>query len=108
MPQDGTTLLGTEELVALLEGADNLNEVIGFKEVLQRILRLAEKLTGATAGSVILHDVRKNDLYFAAATGPVETALPSIRIPIGHGYAGKVFATRVPLREDELDQTHYK
>ena len=109
MPQNGTDLLGREDLLALLEGADSLNQTIGLPEVLQRILRLAQGLTGSTAGSVILHDARRNDLYFAAATGPVESALPDIRIPVGQGYAGKVFATQEPIREDRLkSDQHYK
>jgi class 3 adenylate cyclase len=110
MPQGRSNLLGRKELLALLEGADSLNQTIGLPEVLERILRLAQKLTGAVAGSVILHDARKNDLYFAAATGPVETTLPSIRIPVGKGYAGRVFANGKPIRERDLrvDQMHYK
>jgi class 3 adenylate cyclase len=103
-------LLGRKELLALLEGADTLNETIGLPEVLHRILLLAQELTGAVAGSVILHDARKNDLYFAAATGPAETTLPSVRFAAGHGYAGKVFASGKPIRENELDddRMHYK
>jgi adenylate cyclase len=110
MPPKRTDLLGRKELLALLEGADALNETVGLPEVLNRILGLAQKLTGAVAGSVILHDHRKQDLYFAAATGPVGTTLPTVRIPLGKGYAGKVFATGKSVREDHVrdDDVHYK
>jgi class 3 adenylate cyclase len=109
-PQSATDLLERKELLALLEGADALNQTIGLPEVLQRILGLAQQLTGAVAGSVILHDPRRGDLYFAAATGPVETRLPTIRVAVGEGYAGKVFATGKPIREVNLtkDPMHSK
>lgn len=110
MSGNGTDLLEREELLALLEGADSLNQTIGLPEVLRHILRLAQDLTHAAGGSVILHDLRRDDLYFAAATGPVEMTLPTIRIPVGEGYAGKVFATGVPIRTNDIarDQVHYK
>ena len=110
MARNRADALGRKELLALLEGADSLNQTIGLPEVLQRILRLAQGLTGAVAGSVILHDQRKHDLFFAAATGPVEAALPKIRLPVGEGVAGRVFSTGNAVRQDDVrdDGVHYK
>ncbi|MBV8067844.1 MAG: TIR domain-containing protein, partial [Candidatus Eremiobacteraeota bacterium] len=72
-----------------------------------RLLILAGKLSGAEAASVILHDPIRNDLYFAAATGPAADALRKIRIPPGEGIAGTVFATSQPKLENRVTD-HYK
>lgn len=94
------------DLLALLDTAAQLNTVETLDEVLVNILALAGSLSRSLAGSVILHDEERNDLYFAAATGPAADALHGIRIPIGKGKAGEVFASGVPIVEDHL-QDHY-
>ena len=78
--------------------------------MLSSVLEIACRVTGAIAGSVILHDPKFDDLYFAAATGPVAGELPTIRIPPGQGKAGKVFLERRSLLENDLDAQvgHYK
>jgi class 3 adenylate cyclase/putative methionine-R-sulfoxide reductase with GAF domain len=96
-----------EDLVALLDTANQLNTMATLEEMLTHILRLAGKLCNAPAGSVLLHDPQRQELYFAAATGPATTELPKIRIPVGKGKAGAVFASGQPLVENQL-QDHYK
>ncbi len=99
--------LDSEALVALLDSADHLTSQLELSEVLKRILVLAEQLTSCEAGSVILFDSAQNDLYFAAATGPAADQLSTIRIPVGKGKAGEVFATGIPLMENQISD-HYK
>jgi len=104
------TALGRDQLLPLLESGNQLNSKLGLDEVLRSVLDIACRITNSTAGSVILHDPKFDDLYFAAATGPVAEELPSIRIPPGQGKAGRVFSERRPLLENDLDagRDHYK
>ena len=95
------------QLLALLDAADQLNSTLSLDEVLRHILTIGGDLTASEAGSVILHDTEHNDLYFAAATGPSANTLPDIRIPVGKGKAGMVFATGESLVENLLED-HYR
>lgn len=99
--------LDREDLLALLDTASQLNSVETLEEVLTNILKLAGSLSRSSAGSVILHDQERNDLYFAAATGPASDSLKGIRIPVGKGKAGQVFATGEPIVENTL-HNHYE
>jgi class 3 adenylate cyclase/putative methionine-R-sulfoxide reductase with GAF domain len=108
MSQPSTaSLLDKQDLLALLDTANQLNTMATLEEMLTHILRLAGKLCNSPAGSVLLHDPQRQELYFAAATGPAVTELPKIRIPVGKGKAGAVFASGQPLVENQL-QDHYK
>lgn len=102
--------LRREQLLALLDSANRLSSQLELSEVLQSILDIACEVSSSTAGSVILHDPHFDDLYFAAATGPVAGELPSIRIPPGQGVAGKVFATREPVIVNDAarKRDHYR
>jgi transcriptional regulator with GAF, ATPase, and Fis domain len=80
------------------------------------ILELACRLSDAEGGSVILHDEQREDLYFAAATGPVKDQLIGTRVDIGRSQAGHVFTTGEPVvdrrvfpRDPRVDQrTNFK
>jgi len=104
------SLLGEPELLALLDSASQLNARIELRDVLTHMVALAGELSESAAGSVILHDPARNDLYFAAVTGPSADDLLEMRIPVDKGKAGQVFATGVPLIENSLDTDtgHYK
>jgi len=106
MPAATESSLDKRDLLALLETASQLNSVDTLQEVLTNILKLAGSLSDSSAGSVILHDQARNDLYFAAATGPAQATLPDIRIPVGKGKAGAVFESGTPIIENNLHD-HY-
>ncbi len=98
--------LDERDLIALLEAANRLNQADTLEDVLGHFLELGESLTESEAGSVILHSQAHNDLYFAAATGPVKDELKGVRIPKGKGKAWTVFSTRAPLIDNKLEG-HY-
>lgn len=105
-----STTLTRSELLKLVESAHHLNAKLSLDELLRSLLKIACDLSNSVAGSVILHDSKRNELYFAAAIGPVAAELPSIRMPPGAGKAGKVFTTKTALIDNELldDEKHYK
>jgi class 3 adenylate cyclase len=98
--------LERSDLLALLDTAGQLNSVDTLQDVLTNILKLAGSLSQSSAGSVILHDQERNDLYFAAATGPASESLAGIRIPVTKGKAGEVFTSGKPIVENRLED-HY-
>lgn len=104
------SLLTKAQLRALVRSGNSLTSQLELKQVLHSMLEIACDLSRSMAGSVILHDDRYDDLYFAAAIGPAEDDLFSIRIPPEHGKAGKVFTTRKPIIENDLatEKDHYK
>ena len=110
MITESDSLLTKSQLLALVQSGNSLTSQLELKQVLHSMLEIACDLSGSTAGSVILHDHRYDDLYFAAAIGPAEEDLSSIRIPPEHGKAGRVFTTREPIIENDLasEKDHYK
>jgi class 3 adenylate cyclase len=107
MRKQAPSVLGKRELLALLNTANELTTTDTLQQTLLTILDLACGLLKASAGSVILHDARRNDLVFAAATGPVADTLRDRHIPIEPTKAGQVFLTGNPIVENQLDD-HYK
>lgn len=71
-----------EEMMDLqLEGPD----IAGAAEF---ALRLATKYIDVESGSVVLADIDKDDLYFAAAVGPKANDVKKFRLKTGQGIAG--------------------
>ncbi len=58
------------------------------ESLLVAALHILEEQLQAEAGSVIMLDRQENDLYFAAATGPVSGDLKRYRLDRGEGIAG--------------------
>ncbi len=106
MTDPGKSLLDTKELLSLIDCANQLNLKTDLNELLTHILVLTGQLLGSLAGSIMLHDVERRDLYFAAATGPAQNEIKYMRVPIDKGKSGQVFATGEPLIENNLSD-HY-
>ncbi len=70
--------------------------------LLDLIAEVACAMFQARAASVILHDAATSDLVVAAAAGQAGTGLTGMRIPVGVGIAGRVFADREPIAVDDL------
>jgi class 3 adenylate cyclase/putative methionine-R-sulfoxide reductase with GAF domain len=104
---DASSLLDRNDLLTLLDATQALKETRTLQDALTRILEVAGALMHSSAGSVILHDHQRNDLYFAAATGPAKDDLSKIRIPIGKGKAGEVFESGNAIVENTVED-HYK
>ena len=104
---NGRPQLDAAQLQALLDAVDRLTSARSLDDVLGHILAIGQQLTASQAGSVILHDPKKDELYFAAATGPTAGEVKDLRIPVGKGKAGMVFARRLSIIENDL-QDHFK
>ncbi len=88
--QTSAALSQLEELTAAISGADDLAARLDL--LLRRIVRL----TGADSARVLLLDPGGTHLVGGADLGLPAGAAGSTRIPLGHGFAGTIAATRRP------------
>src|SRR5574341_1297579 len=101
-PTEERPRLDATKLQALLDSVDRLTSTLSMDNLLEHILAIGQGLTSSQAGSVILHDEKRDDLYFAAATGPTADDVKSLRIPVGKGKAGTVFTRRLSIIENDI------
>ncbi len=78
------------ELAALNEIGQIINSTLDLRETLTLITTQTNRLLGTQATSVLLYDEERDDLYFAAGSGPGADSLVGRRLPLGQGIAGWV------------------
>lgn len=74
-----------------------LNSTLDPREVQRRAMESATELMKAEAGSLLLVDEEKNELYFEVALGEKGANVKEIRLKIGEGIAGWVAKHSEPL-----------
>jgi putative methionine-R-sulfoxide reductase with GAF domain len=72
--------------------------------VVELLIRVREILDVDTA-AVLLLDTDSETLVARAACGIEEEVRQGVRVPIGTGFAGRIAATREPVRLDRVDST---
>ena len=77
--------------------SDILNSSLEKRDVLQRAIEVATKLVDAEAGSLLLMDEQKGELFLDVAVGEKAERLREIRLKLGVGVAGLVAQTGKPL-----------
>jgi len=85
-------------LTALHEIVESYNLTIDADELFSRVLEIAVAVTGAEGGSLMLLDHATRELYVRVATDVEPELWPKIRVPLGHGIAGRVAEDGRPLR----------
>src|SRR3989304_6939495 len=78
----------------VLEGISRMaQEAYTLEKLYEYYLNLVLRITGTTAGSILLVDELNKDLVFAAVKGKGSRGLLGKRIPMGEGIAGWVART---------------
>jgi diguanylate cyclase (GGDEF)-like protein len=85
-------------LTALHEIVESYNLTVSSDELFSRVLEIAVAVTGAEGGSLMLLDHAARELRVRVAAGVEPELWPKIRVPLGHGIAGRVAADGRPLR----------
>ncbi|MBW2715399.1 MAG: GAF domain-containing protein [Deltaproteobacteria bacterium] len=85
-------------LTALHEIVESYNLTIDADELFSRVLEIAVSVTGAEGGSLMLLDHDARELRVRVAAGVEPELWPKIRVPLGHGIAGRVAADGRSLR----------
>jgi len=88
----------SELLTALHEIVESYNLTVDADELFSRVLEIAVAVTGAEGGSLMLLDHAARELRVRVAAGVEPELWPKIRVPLGHGIAGRVAAEGRPLR----------
>ncbi|MDI6785396.1 MAG: GAF domain-containing protein [bacterium] len=79
-----------------------LNTSFCLHELLDKILDCIVEVIEVEAGSILLFDKEKNDLYFEAAKGNKAKEVMQFRLKIGEGIAGSVFLSQEPITVSEV------
>lgn len=89
---------GKAERLALLSHLGRiLNSTLDHLEIRRRAMESAIRLMKAEAGSLLLLDEQKDQLFFEVALGHREQDIKKIPLPIGEGIAGWVAQSGKPL-----------
>jgi len=81
----------------LLELTSDLVSTLDLGTLLQHIVDAAQELTESEEASLLLYDPQTNQLYFQAATGPLEEEDKQTAIPADQSIAGWIFTHGEPL-----------
>ena len=76
----------------------------GHSDLLEMILETAAGVISARAGALFLVDEAAGDLVCEAAIGGSAEKVKAIRVPLGHGIAGGVALSGLPLAVDAREQ----
>jgi phosphoserine phosphatase RsbU/P len=74
-------------------------------ELLSEVLERLRGILDADTAAVLLHEVGTNELVARAARGLEEEVRQGVRVPIGVGFAGRIAASRQPVRLHQVDET---
>lgn len=98
----------TYELNLLYQIESEMNAALDLDELLDRLLRRAMDLIGADAGSIVLVDKGKGDMYFRTVAGDAGETVKRVRIAMGQGIVGWVAQQRTPtiVNNPEDDPRH--
>ncbi|ODS30762.1 MAG: two component sensor histidine kinase [Candidatus Scalindua rubra] len=85
-------LLKSEKLGAVAEECSIINSNLNIAEVLESIMKYANKVTNSVASTLMLLDEETGELVLSVPTGPKSDELTDYRLPPGKGIAGWVAA----------------
>lgn len=91
------------ELNALYEAGTSIGSAANSKELLNKIVELAARVTEARVGSVMLLDEAREYLTIAAAIGLDPQIVAQTRLPLGSSIAGYVAQYGRPLLVDDVE-----
>ncbi len=93
----------------LNEAGRVLTSTLDKQEVLTRVMQEVTHTLNAEAGSILLVDEERGDMYFAASASPSAELLRDTRVPLGHGIVGWAVTHReaVLVRDARNDPRFY-
>ncbi|MCS7215332.1 MAG: HD domain-containing protein [Thermodesulfovibrio sp.] len=99
-----------EHLKQILEFSTLINSSLDIEEIKKRAAMAAVRLVNCEAGSLLLYDQEKEELYFDVALGEKADMVKQIRLKKGQGIAGWVAEKReaVIVNDVQKDPRFYK
>ncbi len=107
------------ELQAVLNVTHAMQSHVNLDELINIAVLTAMSTVNADAGSLLLHDIKRNKLVFKFVAGPSKNTLTGMEIDDERGIAGEVFHTGIARISPDVtaeksylrdidDATHYK
>jgi len=85
------------EALAVVAVAEEIAAPASHSRLLELVVETAAAAIGAVAGSIFLVDIAAGELVFEVAIGPGADRMEGLRFPLGHGIAGGVALSGMPL-----------
>src|SRR5690348_14401731 len=70
---------------------------LGLEALLDALLIRVRDLLGVDTAAILLYDEASQELVARAAKGIEEEVEQGVRLPVGHGFAGRIAAERVAI-----------
>jgi putative methionine-R-sulfoxide reductase with GAF domain len=97
---------GVEARLAHLQAlTDSALTRLDLDDLLVELLNRVREILAADTAVVLLLDEASQELVARAACGIEEEVREGVRVPIGAGFAGRIAATKGPVRLDRVDDT---
>ena len=93
------------QLASLQALTDTAITSLEVEDLLDELLSRVQETLDADTAAVLLLAEGAGDLVATAARGIEEEVREGVRIPIGTGFAGRIAASRGPIRLDRVDAT---
>jgi phosphoserine phosphatase RsbU/P len=109
-PVDATELLDLgDDVAARLENLEALTDSrltrLDVDDLLVELLERVRGILDVDTAAVLLLDETSNDLVARAACGIESEVRQGVRVTLGTGFAGRIAATRQPVRLERVDAT---
>jgi len=98
-----------KQLTRLMEVSLTLNSTLNLDDLLQYIIKSAVEILHCEAASLLLHDEKRNRLFFAASTGTDVRKMSEMLVPIDGSLAGSIFREGQPITLNDVrdDPRHF-
>jgi len=98
-----------QQLEKFVETSITINSTTSLEELLQSIIKTATEILDCEAASILLHDEKRNRLFFAAASNMESRQMAQIPVPVDGSLAGTIFREEkaTTLNNVKEDARHY-
>ncbi|HET8979956.1 MAG TPA: SpoIIE family protein phosphatase [Solirubrobacteraceae bacterium] len=103
LPPVSSELAHDDQLRTLARLSDPALSEMGLEEFLNELLLRVRDALSVDTVAILLYDEEANQLVARAATGIEEEVERGVRLPIGHGFAGRIAAERVAIFIQDVD-----
>jgi putative nucleotidyltransferase with HDIG domain len=93
-----------KELAGLIEVSETLNTTLHKRDVYQLVLSTALSRTGATRGSIMIYNEKRNGLEIVASEGIPAEIVQTTLVKPGEGIAGLVFQKGEPVIVSDINK----
>jgi len=103
LPSDTADIAVEQQVANLYRLGDPALSELPLEEFLEELLIRVREAVAADTVAILLYDAETQQLEARAAKGIEEEVERGVRLPLGHGFAGRIAAERVPIFIADVD-----